>query len=288
MKLYLLGFPVDWITIFGLGAQFLFFLRFIYQWIASERKKESVIPVEFWYFSIIGGILIVIYAFLRKDLVFFLGQILALFIYYRNLILFKKEAISENARKYSTLNPIKKYLINHFLERIEKVVATLKVKKVLDIGCGEGYVISFLKEKNRQLKFVGIDISGESLNIAACKNKTEKFILGDINNIDKIFTKEKFDLILVLEVLEHLKDPFSVINKLKSIKTNYYLFSVPNEPFFSLGNLLMGKNISRWGKDREHRSFWSRKEFIFQIGDNFKVIKAVNSLFWTIVLAKKK
>ncbi len=75
-----------WI-ILGLFAQFLFFMRFFVQWIVSEKKKQSTIPVSFWYFSIAGSVLLLIYSIYRKDIVFILGQSVGSFIYMRNLIL---------------------------------------------------------------------------------------------------------------------------------------------------------------------------------------------------------
>jgi len=73
-----------WLSL-GFFGQFLFLCRFLIQWIVSERKKKSVIPVAFWYFSIGGAILVLIYAIYRKDPVFILGQSLGIFVYVRNL-----------------------------------------------------------------------------------------------------------------------------------------------------------------------------------------------------------
>ena len=89
MKLNI-NFEFFWV-IFGLLGQLFFFLRFFFQWIASERKKQSTIPVSFWYLSIIGGIILLIYSIYRKDPVFILGQSLGVFIYARNLYLIKKK-----------------------------------------------------------------------------------------------------------------------------------------------------------------------------------------------------
>ena len=71
----------------GLLGQGLFFSRFLVQWIASERKGRSVVPLSFWYLSIGGGGLLLIYALWRKDPVIVLGQAVGLFVYVRNLIL---------------------------------------------------------------------------------------------------------------------------------------------------------------------------------------------------------
>jgi lipid-A-disaccharide synthase-like uncharacterized protein len=75
-----------WLVI-GLVGQGLFFMRFIVQWIASERQKRSVVPTQFWYWSILGSVTLLIYALHRRDPVFILGQSLGSVIYIRNLML---------------------------------------------------------------------------------------------------------------------------------------------------------------------------------------------------------
>lgn len=75
----------DWWVVLGLVAQFMFTMRFVVQWIASERAQRSVIPFAFWTFSLGGGSLLLVYAIYRKDPVFIAGQALSTFIYIRNL-----------------------------------------------------------------------------------------------------------------------------------------------------------------------------------------------------------
>lgn len=84
-----------WLIVFGLCGQLLFFLRFFIQWLSSERKGESVIPVSFWYLSLGGGIILLIYAIYKKDPVFIVGQSMGAFIYIRNLILISRKKTSE-------------------------------------------------------------------------------------------------------------------------------------------------------------------------------------------------
>ena len=78
-----------WLFI-GFFGQFVFFLRFILQWIESEKKKEVVIPIGFWYLSIAGTIIILVYSIHIHDIVFITAQILSLFIYARNLMLLRR------------------------------------------------------------------------------------------------------------------------------------------------------------------------------------------------------
>jgi lipid-A-disaccharide synthase-like uncharacterized protein len=74
-------------TLVGYVGQALFFGRFLIQWIASERRRRSVIPLSFWWFSIGGALLLLAYSLHRLDPVFILGQTTGLLVYSRNLLL---------------------------------------------------------------------------------------------------------------------------------------------------------------------------------------------------------
>ncbi len=80
-----------WLIV-GFTGQIFFSMRFLIQWWQSERQKKSVIPIEFWYFSILGATTLLFYAVYRADPVFILGQSTGLFIYLRNLHLIKKSS----------------------------------------------------------------------------------------------------------------------------------------------------------------------------------------------------
>lgn len=78
-------------VLFGFVAQMMFMMRFVVQWVASERARRSVMPVAFWFFSVAGGALLFVYAIQRQDPVFIAGQGAGLFIYLRNLWLIYRE-----------------------------------------------------------------------------------------------------------------------------------------------------------------------------------------------------
>ncbi len=78
---------MEWWLVLGFVGQLMFSMRFLIQWVASERRKRSVVPLAFWYFSLAGGSLLLFYALHRRDPVFALGQGAGLFIYARNLYL---------------------------------------------------------------------------------------------------------------------------------------------------------------------------------------------------------
>jgi lipid-A-disaccharide synthase-like uncharacterized protein len=79
-----------WLGI-GLGGQAMFFMRFVVQWIVSEIKKRSIIPKAFWYFSILGSLILLAYAIHRRDPVFIIGQSAGSLIYIRNIQLIPRE-----------------------------------------------------------------------------------------------------------------------------------------------------------------------------------------------------
>lgn len=79
-----------WLVL-GFLAQGLFSARFLVQWVASERAKRSIIPVSFWFLSLGGGLLLLMYAIYRRDPVFILGQSSGVLVYSRNLYLIAKE-----------------------------------------------------------------------------------------------------------------------------------------------------------------------------------------------------
>ena len=75
-----------WLAV-GFGGQLLFSMRFLVQWLASERAGRSVVPLPFWYLSIAGGLVLLSYAIHKRDPVFIVGQAAGVFIYARNLYL---------------------------------------------------------------------------------------------------------------------------------------------------------------------------------------------------------
>ncbi len=79
-----------WVVI-GFVGQFFFSMRFLIQWLASEKVRKSIIPTAFWYFSLIGGMTLLAYALHKQDPVFILGQGLGVFIYLRNIYFLVKE-----------------------------------------------------------------------------------------------------------------------------------------------------------------------------------------------------
>ena len=83
--------PLTWWLVIGFAGQALFSARFMVQWLYSERRKRSAIPIAFWYLSLAGGVVLFAYAVHRNDPVFILGQSMGVLVYSRNLYFVYKE-----------------------------------------------------------------------------------------------------------------------------------------------------------------------------------------------------
>jgi lipid-A-disaccharide synthase-like uncharacterized protein len=88
--------------VFGLAAQLLFGTRFLLQWIASERAGRSVIPLAFWFLSIAGGLMTLVYGLVRREPIIILGQSLSTFIYLRNIMLIFRERRRAAVSRHTT------------------------------------------------------------------------------------------------------------------------------------------------------------------------------------------
>ncbi len=94
--------PFGWLVL-GLVGQAMFSTRFLIQWIASERRKQSVVPIAFWWFSLAGGLCLLSYATFRADPIFILGQSAGMMVYFRNLVLLRRRRLAERTGAVSLM-----------------------------------------------------------------------------------------------------------------------------------------------------------------------------------------
>jgi lipid-A-disaccharide synthase-like uncharacterized protein len=126
---YLVAKP--WVII-GFAGQFLFMMRFVVQWVHSERLKKSVVPVAFWFFSMGGGLVLLVYAIKQQDPVFIMGQGLGLVIYLRNLWL-----IFGHPQKQTNSSEEEKLALSVVLDELEKRLRTERQSLLQGTGRAE-------------------------------------------------------------------------------------------------------------------------------------------------------
>jgi 2-polyprenyl-3-methyl-5-hydroxy-6-metoxy-1,4-benzoquinol methylase len=188
---------------------------------------------------------------------------------------------SEDQKKYD--NKIKKLLINNFLNSIYFFINKFNVSNILDIGCGEGYPDNFFLNKNSNLKITGIDSNSSFLKKAKIKNPKVNYLIGNIYDLS--FIKNKTDLVLCMEVLEHLKDPQKALSEIKK-KSQKTIISVPYEPWFSIMSLFSGNYLRNFGRHPDHINSWNKKRFKQFLLHQYDDVKIKISFPWIIGICK--
>jgi len=190
-----------------------------------------------------------------------------------------------NLQKYRSRNPLQRFLIWYFHRRVGELVVGSGASTILDVGCGEGFTIERLLKMDGHLPIQGLDSDLPALLQAKEGCPQSLFQMGDIRWLP--FAAESFELVLCLEVLEHLPDPLTALQELGRISSRHCLISVPNEPFFMLANFLRGKNIRARGNDPEHLHNWTAAQFIGMVGDHFQVERVFYPFPWVLALCRK-
>jgi ubiquinone/menaquinone biosynthesis C-methylase UbiE len=199
--------------------------------------------------------------------------------------------ISGNEQKYKTQKALSRSLIGNLLTKIVVLVEKKQPKNILDVGCGKGLVVSFLKrhlEKSsvEQMDFWGFDISSENIQVAKKVFGNEKAFIADVYGID--LPERSFDLVLALEILEHLEKPQKALKQLQKITKRNILLSVPLEPYFGLSNLFFRRNMEEIKKEESRINKWTKGKFVKLVNKYFEVEEVTISFPWVLVLARKK
>lgn len=193
--------------------------------------------------------------------------------------------MSSNERKYKNL--INRFWLFWFWRRLFFLLNEIKpLNKVLEVGCGEGFVLRQINNKYPAIELYGLDIASQAVEKVKTTYPFINAQVADIYNLP--FSDNEFPLVLCLEVLEHLDKPKQALAEIKRVTSNYAILSVPWEPWFSLGSLWRGKYLKTGGKHPEHINFWSKKKFSELISQYFDMVKATQSFPWLLVVVKKR
>ena len=195
------------------------------------------------------------------------------------------QLISENERKHTSNNPLRRYAIDQFFLSIDRFFPPADI--VLDAGCGEGYDVARILDANPQLIFHGIDISSKAVQKSRTMAPTMHSVVGSV--FDLPYPDKSFDLVISLEVLEHLDNPPAAIAEYKRVTRRYLLLSVPNEPIFRSLRLLNGMNVAQLGDHPEHVQHWSINSFRKMLRDQgLTIVDSVVPVpyIWSIVLCE--
>jgi ubiquinone/menaquinone biosynthesis C-methylase UbiE len=173
-------------------------------------------------------------------------------------------------------------LIERFYNKIKKIVSEINIESVLEIGCGLGYSTEYLYKIFKDIEFSSSDIEQDLLIEAEKRNPRVFFKQESIYELER--NTKSIDLLIVLEVLEHLREPVKALKEIKRVSKQYCLISVPREPLWRVLNIARGKYVIHGGNTPGHINHWSRHSIVKLIERFFTIEKVFTPVPWTILL----
>jgi SAM-dependent methyltransferase len=184
--------------------------------------------------------------------------------------------------KYASQNPVERKLMDGFFAALDALLPTGDPARVLEVGVGEGEVTARLAQRWPDATFCGVDLPDPEL-AANWYEKGFEPLFGDIGRLP--FPDASFDLVLAIEVLEHVPDPELALRELRRVSRQDLVVSVPRERIWSVANLARGKYIRDLGNTPGHINHWGKRAFAALVARHFTV-RSVRSPFpWTMVAA---
>jgi SAM-dependent methyltransferase len=184
--------------------------------------------------------------------------------------------------KYAATNPIERRLMRGFLRALDEMLAGLAPRRILEIGVGEGEVMSRVRERFPGVPLVGLDLPDDALR-AEWREKGLPCMFGDATTLP--FPDDSFDLVLAIEVLEHVPGPEAALAELSRVCSGTFVASVPFEPVWRVGNILRGRYVKQLGNTPGHVNHWTRWGFQRFVERRFHVQQTRSPLPWTMTRA---
>jgi len=189
--------------------------------------------------------------------------------------------------KYDSKNPIVRTLMKKYFKDLDSLILPIKheIATALEIGCGEGYVSKHIQDLGINIE--GADISERIIQVARILHPSVEFKTQSIYDLDA--SKKKYDIIFVNQVFEHLEAPEAALLQIQKSTSKFLFFSVPNEPFFRIANLMRLHYLSDFGNPPGHINHWSKKRFQ-RLLESYKldIITISISTLWILALCKTR
>jgi SAM-dependent methyltransferase len=197
---------------------------------------------------------------------------------------FEKLEFSSN---YVSRNPVIRFLLANFLRRLATVIHERRehLRKVLEIGSGEGYSTNAIKDwLTDGTSYVASDIIPELVKRTRALAGIPLVLSQDINHL--AIRAKSFDMVIAMEVLEHLENPQTAILEVARATRRYAVISVPFEPWWRLGNVLRGAHVREWGNTPDHINHWGKRSFAEVLKLGFHSVKVKSSFPWLIAVCE--
>jgi hypothetical protein len=184
--------------------------------------------------------------------------------------------------KYASKNPIERRLMDGFFTALDAALPDAAPSSILEVGVGEAEVAGRVRARYPQARFVGIDLPDPEL-AAHWQREGMAGTFADIAALP--FPDASFDLVLAIEVLEHVTDPPAALHELARLATGRLVLSVPREPVWRVANMARGKYLRALGNTPGHVNHWTKRGFAALVGSRFDVREVASPFPWTMVTA---
>lgn len=190
---------------------------------------------------------------------------------------------TQNKYKSRKMNPF----LKNFENKLKKLLSKTKPKRVLEIGCGEGHIVEIVKKMFPECYYVAVDIDNELIKLAK-ERGADEIGISETDPIKLPYEDNSFDLVLMIEVLEHLHKPYEAIVEAKRLTKKHFLASVPREPLFRTLNFISFHHIMELGNSPGHINHWNKRTFSKFIDSEFKIDEVITPFQWVMVLSEKE
>lgn len=195
--------------------------------------------------------------------------------------------IGNHLHKYTARNPVIRLLTERFLARLDELLAGVAAEtptaRVLEVGCGEGEIARRLHARWGDV--TGLDLPDSGLRAEWGAIEGPAFLHADAQALP--FDDGEFDLVVSVEVLEHLEDPAAGLAEMARVSRRHLVLSVPREPLFRVGNFLTGRHLRAWGNTPGHLNHWSTPSFLRFVSTVGAVRDVRLPLPWTAAWVRK-
>lgn len=185
--------------------------------------------------------------------------------------------------KYATTNPVERRMMDGFFRSLDDALAGLVPAVVVEVGAGEGRITERLQQRFPDATVVGLDLPDPAL-VDAWADASAPMFIGDATRLP--FADRSIDLVVALEVLEHVPDPSRALAELARVCAGTAVLSVPREPIWRIGNLARGRYVRALGNTPGHVNHWSARGFRRFVTGSFTIDSVSNPLPWTMVSAR--
>lgn len=188
--------------------------------------------------------------------------------------------------KYQTRNPLARLLFKNFVRAAQNLVESVPATSILEVGCGEGYLIDLLSQWKPNAEICGVDLSENVFDPRVRRKPHVRFSVQSAYQL--AFPSGLFDLVVGAEVLEHLDSPHQALAEIGRVTRHHALLSVPREPLWRLLNVARLAYLRDFGNTPGHVQHWTTDGFVRLVAEYFQILQVSTPLPWTMVLAEKR